>query len=148
MLGVKKTAGALQVGKWTRRLPTIKEVDHEDPDVPASAIHPPVVLLSTAGLGKSFANPGELANDSSDADAVMKMLQDGSNVERNRIVTWLSKFLPTLALSEVGSKVAQIALESATGPARKMLVSEFRGHACRLCTSYVGSRIPGANQRH
>lgn len=119
-----------QIGNWKKRLPTIDEADSEELDA---------TMASTSPLWRS--DPLSLAHNVCDAEAMVLRLKDCSKATRSQLVGWLRKALPTLALSEVGSKVVLAALAAAAGPERSMLTNELQGSVLSLCESPFGAQV-------
>jgi hypothetical protein len=138
MAGVKTVCSAPQVGKWKKRLPPILEVDCEEVlDAPVEQILLNCPMTTLADVG----NPSLLAESHDNAEVFIKRLKDAGRPERSNIVAWVAKALPTLAMSEIGSRVVQAVLEVATGVDRKTVVSEFRGMVYSQCLSPYGHEV-------
>lgn len=119
-----------QIGNWKKRLPTIEEAACEELD--ATIASPPPLSLS---------DPLRLAHNSCDAEAMVLRLKGCCKATRSQLFVWIGKALPTLALSEAGSKVVLAALEVAAGPERGMLTNEFQGSVLHLCASPFGAQV-------
>jgi len=139
-----------QMGNWKKRLPTIAEDGEELEDVSvrglataSSTLSRPASTpsLALAMLPESLTDPLSIISNTDHASVVAQRLKDSSKTDRRQLFTWLLKALPALAVSEAGSKVAQVALEIAMGTDRDMITSGFHGSILNLCTSPHGREV-------
>lgn len=136
--GVKTIGSAPQVGKWKKRLPTIVETECEEA---LDTVIRQLLLIGPVEPLAVIENPLLLADSHDIINVVIEKLKDACKAERSTIIAWLSKALPTLAASEVSSRLVQSVLDVATGLDRRVIASEFRGTVAHLCLSPYGHEV-------
>jgi len=145
-----------RLAKLLPRMPTIAEAE-EDKEcallassvVVAAPPWQPGQLLPS-GLPENLTDPMTLASSPQCAEAFAARLKTACENDRRVLLSWLSTVFPSLALSEVGSHVVQVACKVASGIQRTMLVSKLKGtqtvldlcmspHGCEVLTTLVES---------
>jgi len=153
LLGIVRQGSAAQLGNKKRRLlrmPTIVEEDPEEDFVlalparsTAEAGHQPRPQLQLPpNVLPEFA-PGllRLTTHASYADEVLAQLKCAGESDRRVLLAWLSVGLPSLAFSETGSHVVELACKVAKGAERYALIFKLQGFVAHLCVSAHGHQV-------
>jgi len=135
-----------KLAKQWPRMPTIVEAEEEKECaslasfgvVASPPLQPP---LLPSGLPDNLTDPMALASNAQCADAFAARLKCACQNDRCVLLSWLGGVFPSLALSEVGSHVVQVACKVASGAQRMVLISKLQGYIVDLCMSPHGCEV-------
>lgn len=135
-----------RLAKQWPRMPTIVEAEEEKECASLTSfvvvVSPPLQPpLLPSGLPENLTDPMALASSGQCADAFAARLKCACENDRCVLLSWLGGVFPSLALSEVGSHVVQIACKVASGAQRMVLISKLQGYIVDLCMSPHGCEV-------
>lgn len=148
-LGIAQKAMPMHMRSKKRRLsnlPTIVEADAEDLEADSgaglatSALVAPKPQPLPSGLAGQF-DSQSLISSSVWADSVSMRLKEAGDAERQALLFWLCTVFPSLAFTEHGSSVAEVACKVAEGVERSMIAGKLKGHVTALCVSPYGHQV-------
>lgn len=88
-----------------------------------------------------WGHPHEIGDDSQRCEAVIAKMDEGSRLDRHRILVWLMPSLGSISCSKDGCHVAQKAVELALGADRKALLEALQPHITDLYKSPFGNFV-------